>query len=284
MKPTKDYGRLFNVFSSSDWVVPNTEVACYNISQNKLMMYEMYMEQTAPNEVMIYGFGNINSNDILTSRLTTDKRILISPQVMYNNMMYGEFMNYPASFEQDVNTQKWKVSVDWKNHMVLKDIGDGELKIGGWVISARANPGGAIGYMYNDVSVTTEAQIIYPAPVALDLKGEGTEASPYLIESVSHIQAISQASEAGNSFEGVHFALGGDLDFSGVSPTSYVPVGSVATPFCGKLHGNGHKISNFLADGKGFSPSPVSLSTMWFFQSTETFHFCVFTSCSNDAG
>lgn len=79
MKPTKDYGRLFNVFSSSDWVVPNTEVACYNISQNKLMMYEMYMEQTAPNEVMIYGFGNINSNDILTSRLTTDKRILISP-------------------------------------------------------------------------------------------------------------------------------------------------------------------------------------------------------------
>ncbi len=26
----------------------------------------------------------------------------------------------------------------------------------------------------------------------------------------------------------------------------------MATPFCGKLHGNGHKISNFLADGKGF--------------------------------
>ncbi len=252
MKPTKDYGRLFNVFSSSDWVVPNTEVACYNISQNKLMMYEMYMEQTAPNEVMIYGFGNINSNDILTSRLTTDKRILISPQVMYNNMMYGEFMNYPASFEQDVNTQKWKVSVDWKNHMVLKDTGDGELKIGGWVISARANPGGAIGYMYNDVSVTTEAQITYPAPIALDLKGEGTEASPYLIESVSHLQAISQASEGGTSFEGVHFALGSDLNFSGMSPSAYVPIGSVATPFCGKLHGNGHKISNFSADGKGF--------------------------------
>lgn len=252
LQKSPNWGRIFNVFSGSEWIVPNTEVACFNISQNKLMMYEMYIEQTASNEVVLYGFGNINSNDILTARLTTDKRILISPQQMYTHMMYGEFMNYPASFEQDVNTQKWKVSVDWKNHMVLKDTGDGELKIGGWVISARANPGGAIGYMYNDVSVTTEAQITYPAPVALDLKGEGTEASPYLIESVSHIQAISQASEAGNSFEGVHFALGGDLDFSGVSPTSYVPVGSVATPFCGKLHGNGHKISNFLADGKGF--------------------------------
>ncbi len=252
LQKSPNWGRLFNVFSGSEWVVPNTEVACFNISQNKLMMYEMYIEQTASNEVVLYGFGNINSNDILTARLTVDKRILISPQQMYTHMMYGEFMNYPASFEQDVNTQKWKVSVDWKNHMVLKDTGDGELKIGGWVISARANPGGAIGYMYNDVSVTTEAQITYPAPIALDLKGEGTEASPYLIESVSHLQAISQASEGGNSFEGVHFALGGDLDFSGVSPTSYVPVGSVATPFCGKLHGNGHKISNFLADGKGF--------------------------------
>ncbi|MDE7115047.1 MAG: hypothetical protein K2O56_01305, partial [Muribaculaceae bacterium] len=252
LQKSPNWGRLFNVFSGSEWVVPNTEVACFNISQNKLMMYEMYIEQTAPAEVVLYGFGNINSNDVLTSRLTADKRIVISPQLMYSHMMYGDFMNYPASFELDVNTQKWKASIDSKSNMVLKDDGDGNLSIGGWVISARANPTQTIGYMYNDVSVTTKAAINYPQPAVLDLKGEGTKESPYMIETVAQLQVVSQASDEGNLFEGVYFALSGDLDFSGVSPTSWLPVGSVAVPFCGKFDGKGYKISNFSADGKGF--------------------------------
>ncbi len=252
LQKSKNWGRLFNVFPSSEWKVPNTEVSCYNISQNKLMMYEMYIEQTQPNEAVFYGFGNINSNDVLTSRLTVDKRILISPQLMYNNALYGEFLNYPANFELDVNTQKWKTSVDSKGNMVIKDDGNGELSIGGWVISARSNPTQTIGYAYNDVSIQTTVKMEYPAPLALDMKGEGTETSPYVIESFDNIKAIAQASETGTSFEGVHFALGSDLDLSGMSPTAYSPIGSVSTPFNGKLNGQGHKISNFIADGKGF--------------------------------
>ncbi len=253
LQRSPNWGRLFNVFSGSEWVVPNTEVAGYNISQNKLMMYEMYMEQTAPNELVIYGFGNINSNDILTSRLTADKRIIISPQVMYTNMMYGDFMNYPASYELDVNTQKWKVSIDWKNNMVLKDEGEGSLSIDGWAISSRYAPTQVIGYMYNEVSITTKAVINYPKPAVLDLKGEGTKESPYMIETAAQLQVVSQASEEGESFEGVYFALSGDLDFSGVSPTEWLPIGSVAVPFCGKLDGKGYEITNFYVDGKGFS-------------------------------
>ncbi len=252
LQKSKNWGRLFNVFPSSEWKVPNTEVSCYNISQNKLMMYEMYIEQTQPNEAVFYGFGNINSNDVLTSRLTVDKRILISPQLMYNNALYGEFLNYPANFELDVNTQKWKTSVDSKGNMVIKDDGNGELSIGGWVISARSNPTQTIGYAYNDVSIQTTVKMEYPAPLALDMKGEGTATSPYVIESFDNIKAIAQASETGTSFEGVHFALGSDLDLSGMSPTAYSPIGSVSTPFNGKLNGQGHKISNFIADGKGF--------------------------------
>lgn len=253
LQRSPNWGRLFNVFSESEWVVPNTEVACYNISQNKLMMYEMYMEQTAPQEVVFYGLANINSNDILTSRLTSDKRIVISPQLVYTNPIYGEFLNYPASFELDVNTQKWKVSVDWKNNMVLKDEGDGNFSIGGWAISARSNPTGTIGYMYNEVSITSDAVINYPKPAVLALKGEGTKESPYIVETIADLQTVSQVCEQGQSFEGVHFKLGADLDFSGMSPTAWIPIGSAETPFLGSLHGDGHKISNFIIDGKGFS-------------------------------
>ncbi len=54
-----------------------------------------------------------------------------------------------------------------KGNMVIKDDGNGELSIGGWVISARSNPTQTIGYAYNDVSIQTTVKMEYPAPLAL---------------------------------------------------------------------------------------------------------------------
>lgn len=250
--PTENYGRLFNIFKTSDLLVPNTTVACNIVSQNKLAMYETYIEQTQPNEVVLYGFNNINAKDVMLARLTGDKKIIVSSQLIYNNLFYGPFMNYPATFTFDSASDQYKVKVDSKNAMTFIGDGKGSFSLAGWVIAAKSSPTSAIGYAYSDVNVATEADLKYPESLPLNFKGSGTEMSPYIIESVTHIQALSQAVENGNDFAGVYFQLANDLDFSDVSPTGYVPVGNTETPFNGIFYGKGHKIFNFKADGKGF--------------------------------
>lgn len=94
--PSQYYGRLFNVFGTSEWVVPNTTVTCYNIQEAKLQQYEMYMEQTAANEVTLYGLAPIATSNVLSARLTTDKKMVVSPQLIYNNLYYGPFYCYTA--------------------------------------------------------------------------------------------------------------------------------------------------------------------------------------------
>lgn len=251
--PGANYGALFNVFSNSVIGVPNTTVSCYNVLQNKLSMYEMRMEQTEPNEILLLGFSNLNTNDVLLSRLTTDKRLVVSPQVVYSNMFYGSFCNYPASFAYDSATEKWSIAVDSKSEMQLAGDGEGGFSIPGYVIAAKLNPTGTIGYAYNEVSLETQLAIQYPEPIALDMQGKGTKEEPYQVMSVTDLQAMSQACERGENLAGVYFELGSDLDFSGVSPTAYVPVGTATTPFQGSFDGKGKKITNFKIDGKGFN-------------------------------
>lgn len=250
--PSANYGALFNIFSMSVLNVPNAIVSCNDISQNKITMYEVYLEQSSANELMLYGFCNITQNDVLAARLTADKRIVVSTQVIYTNMMYGPFCNYPATFTLDSNTNKWKVSVDTKKEMELKSDGEGGYSLPGWVIAGKASPSQYIGYAYDNVQVETDLDIRYPDPVKLEMAGSGTVDDPYKVATLNDFLAISQSAELGESFAGVNFSLSADLDFSGVSPTGYVPVGTASAPFEGVFHGNGKKISNFKVDGKGF--------------------------------
>ncbi len=251
--PGANYGALFNVFGTSILGVPNTTVSCYSILANKLSMYEMRLEQTESNEIMLYGLSNLTSNDVLAARLTSDKRMIVSPQVIYTNMFYGPFCNYAASFTYDSTSEKWGVSVDWRTEMQLKGDGEGGFELPGWVISAKAAPSQYIGYAFNEVQLETELAIEYPVRMPLDMQGKGTKEEPYKVMSVKDLQAMSQACEAGESLAGLYFELGNDLDFTGVSATAYVPVGTSTTPFEGAFDGKGHKISNFKADGKGFN-------------------------------
>lgn len=251
--PGQYYGSCFNVFENSEWAPGNASVASYNISANALTMYDILIEQTAANEIMLYGFTSLNTSDVLSARITPDKRIVISSQLIYNNLMYGPFFNYPAKFTQDAASGGWKVSVDSKNPMVLRDNGKYSFKTDGWVISAKAGPGQYIGYAFNDVSLNPDIDIVWPDPVALDFAGEGTAESPYIIKTLSDIQALGQAADGGESFTGVCFKLDNDLDFAGTSPSAYVAIGTNDAPFQGNFDGCGHTLNNFSADGKGFN-------------------------------
>ncbi len=251
--PGKYYGATFNVFEETSWNIPNAEVAQYIVSQDKLTSFPIYVDQTADNEALLCGFTGIGSGEVLYARLTSDRRIVISPQVIYNNALYGPFCNYPATFTYDQANSSWKVSINQKSNMVLVDKGKGEFAIDSYVIAGKASPSQLLAYGIKDVKLFLDKDLNFPAAIPLNFEGKGTAASPYILKSVDDIKAVSVASEGGNTFAGVYFELGSDLDFSGVSPTSYNPIGSAETRFEGSFDGKGHTVTNFRANGMGFA-------------------------------
>ena len=67
--------------------------------------------------------------------------------------------------------------------------------------------------------------------------GKGTAKKPWLITSTEQFQEIANDVLQGNSFAGQHFALTNDIE------ASWIPVGTLDTPFRGSIDGRGHKIS-----------------------------------------
>lgn len=250
--PGKYYGSVFCMFTEASWCVPNVVVSAMNVTSNKMVMYESLFDQVSDNELIMYGFGDMAPSDVLTARLTTDKRILVPSQVMYNNLLYGSFQNYPATFTFDSATSKWKVSVDKKNPMEIVSDGQGGYKIGGWLIGAKSAPSSYMAYGYNDVNIETEYKINFPAAIPMNMTGSGKAEDPYMVKSYTDLQALAQATENGNDLAGVHFKLANDLSLESVSPASYVAIGTAGCPFAGVFDGDGKTISNLIIDGTGF--------------------------------
>jgi hypothetical protein len=84
--------------------------------------------------------------------------------------------------------------------------------------------------------------------------GDGSAATPYQISNRAGLEALENY--VGEAGKGKHFVLTADIDLAGAN---WVPIGVVSgssaiTPddshnsivFCGKLHGNGHKIKNMV--------------------------------------
>lgn len=75
------------------------------------------------------------------------------------------------------------------------------------------------------------------------LKGEGTAASPYLVESAEDLNYIQVQVNAGTTFEGKYFKQTADIDLNN---KEWTPIGErTAKPFIGLYDGNGYKIVNF---------------------------------------
>ena len=88
--------------------------------------------------------------------------------------------------------------------------------------------------------------------------GEGTEASPYIIKSGDELAYLANEVNMGNSFEGICFALGGDINLGG---RSWTPIGyyylsngsNLAHAFSGSFDGKGYTISNLMIDGTSYT-------------------------------
>ena len=75
------------------------------------------------------------------------------------------------------------------------------------------------------------------------LKGDGTAASPYLVESAEDLKYIQVQVNAGTTFEGKYFKQTADIDLNN---KEWAPIGErTAKPFIGLYDGNGYKIVNF---------------------------------------
>lgn len=88
-----------------------------------------------------------------------------------------------------------------------------------------------------------------------ELAGEGTEANPYLIESIEDIVAFSNNVNGGNSYSGKYIKLVNTLDFN--LPFSYVNPTAKASEQTNRIITEdeaGTEIKTFLTSGTGFNP------------------------------
>ena len=81
---------------------------------------------------------------------------------------------------------------------------------------------------------------------SVELEGEGTVASPYVIATVEQLSSLREF--LGEGYSDTHFAIVSDIDLRGVA---WEPVGSESSPFFGKLHGKGHVIKNLSVTSEG---------------------------------
>lgn len=239
---SKKVKATFNIFESSQWAVPNATFSGTDGASGNVVTYPMYVEQTTPNEVMIYHLLD-GMTASLSARLTTAGTVILSPQLVAQHSIYGSFYIY------GVNTANGKP--DTANPIVARPAADGSLSFAGFYVADQETASMLMMARAN-VKITGTYDISFPQPESVDFKGSGTAADPWLISTYKELTALSQAVEGGNAFAGRHFALGADLDLSAVPVTEYVPVGNATTHFAGIFDGKGHTVKGLRIDGKGY--------------------------------
>ena len=102
--------------------------------------------------------------------------------------------------------------------------------------------------------------------------GEGTESSPYLIESAEHLAFLSYMVNKGIDTHGLYFTLTTDIDLNGGEDQPWYPIGmgnrwfdddgcdrsfdptfNIDNAFSGNFDGNGHTIYNLYVDGLDYA-------------------------------
>ena len=232
-------GGSFGIFTKSVFKPTNATISevIYDgkkvTNTDSVRTYPVYLNQTYDNEVEIVNFtGN---GAVVKMRLKSDKSVSISPQRIFTNILYGPFSCYPANWEKGKTAQKGSIlgtgtdtQISFGNYGVFSDASPGTRTLG--VISATID--------FNSGVIT------YPTATAQDWTGEGTQASPYVITTVSQLNAFAEDVSAGNDYKDKYVKLGADIDMS-TSTLAYTPVGtSEATPFRGSFDGANYTVKN----------------------------------------
>ncbi len=230
-----------NLFESSQWVIPNATMAATDVQTSNKYNIPLYIEQTSPNEVIIYDIVP-GMTATVSARLTPFGQVILSPQKVADHATYGPFYLYNITDAGKVDTT---------NPIVATPSKDGSLSIPGYMVAAQQT-NYVVMVSLKDITITGTYNITFPTPIKVSFEGEGSASAPYLIKSYSDLQALSQSVEQGNTYLGKYFALASDLDLSQVPVTEYIPIGNSAYPFSATFDGRGHTISGLRIDGKGY--------------------------------
>ncbi len=91
------------------------------------------------------------------------------------------------------------------------------------------------------------------ASVSASLKGEGTQESPYIVETAEDLAFLAKSVNEGNSYEGKYIIQTADIDLGGKewTPIGHQKINSAETdaPFAGVYSGLGHKVTGLSITG-----------------------------------
>ncbi len=232
-------GGSFGIFSKSVFKPTNATISevVYDgksaTNTDSVRTYPVYVSQPYDNELEIINFtGN---GAVVKMRLNTDKSVSISPQLIFNNAMYGPFNCYPADWAKSKSAQKG----------YIKGSGtDTQITLGNYgVFCAAAQGTRALGVLSATIDFP-KGTVTYPAPTVQDWSGDGSQASPYTITTASQLNAFAEDVNSGNDYKGKYVKLGADIDMS-TSTKAYIPVGSTeSTQFRGHFDGAGNAVKN----------------------------------------
>ncbi len=188
----------------------------------------------------------------LTARLMADSTVKIDPQPVYYNSLTGDYCIYNMAETVEGSNVKFSISVLTPILLNYNEAG----KTLGFNSYGIARPNGLLS-MYESASVTMTEALTFPQPISMNLEGEGTAENPWLIKSVTDLQALAadiltntqyrtEATDADGDkyyqlYAGKYFKLAADLDFSDVL---FEPIGDATHWFAGSLIGDGRTITN----------------------------------------
>lgn len=234
-------GYAVAVYRSSRWLVSNSVVKTTGPREQDITSLRGAIEQENANTLNIYGL--LGYNNVIVATMTPSKTLKITPQRVYTSQA-GAVMTYPVE-EVIVDGEK-KLMINYSGN-VTGSAADNGLSLNPWT-AAVSGVGSA--FMLETTSIEFADALTWPAPVSASWTGNGTEQNPYLITTATELLKLSEEVEAGNSYDGYHFALGNDLDMRQLDRT-YSAIGSAATPFNGVFDGRNHSIRNLRYDAIG---------------------------------
>ena len=208
--------------------------------------YNVLATQSAPNVLTIKNFANygqtveflLNSDNTATIYSQAAMKDSNIGTLMTNSILYDKLTGELKSLTGDIRTETAvnKKIINWTD----------------WTLANQTS----YTYIFTKGSITLPFDVNYPQQTASDFKGEGTEDSPYLIESPEHLILLSQkvnsikesdynaTSEDGSRFArvflGKYFRMTADIDMQNYR---FTPIGNDwYHHFAGTFDGNGHKI------------------------------------------
>ena len=202
--------------------------------------------------------GTLGYTDLLLN-LNPDGTVSFDPQTLYTVSTYGDVNAYPFT-ETVASDGSIKVSAQIISP-VTATYASGKISWKKW-LQASYGTYKAIMAMYDGTDITTTASLTFPAKPAMDLEGEGTAESPYLIKTPKDLATLAYLSnndatvrsttvtktvndvEYRGVFAGKYFKLANDIDLANTKE-AIRPIGSTEYMFEGVFDGGGKTISNF---------------------------------------